>query len=203
MEKTFIRPQKDKPQENPLSNLPALFDAALAEFSQRSFESASLNDIIKASGISKGSFYHRFTDKMDLYLCVMDMISQKKAAYAVGTPPSSGNFFNQLQVILHHSLEFARSEPSFDAFWRRYLAEGPEVKEAVNRAFPNRGSNQLDALVEGGRFRFPAPFVSGIINLLISHLDTLIAPGMSHEDIIALADNLVDMLKFGLTVKPD
>ena len=78
MERTFTRPQKQQPQENPLSHLPSLFEAALSEFAHASFGSASLNDIIKASGLSKGSFYHRFADKMDLYLCVMDVISQKK-----------------------------------------------------------------------------------------------------------------------------
>lgn len=201
MERTFIRPQRAKPQENPLSRLPALFEAALAEFSQRSFESASLNDIIKAGGISKGSFYHWFADKMDLYLCVMDVISQKKAAYVMDMPPASSDFFDQLRVILHHSLKFALSEPQLDAFWRKYLAEGPAVKDAVTRAFPDRGSDFLNALIEGSRLRFPAPFVAGVVNLLISHLDALIEPGMSHEQIAALADNVVDMLKNGLTEK--
>ncbi len=200
MEKTFIRPQKDKPQDNLLGSMPALFEAALAEFSQHSFSGASLNDIIKAGGLSKGSFYHRFADKMDLYLCMMDVISQKKAAYAMDMPPSSDDFFEQLRDILHHSLTFALQEPRFDAFWRRYLAEGTDVKEAVSLAFPNRGTNHFDALIEHGNFRFPAPFVSGVVNLLVSHLDTLIAPGMSREEVSRLADNLVDMLKYGLAL---
>lgn len=200
MEDTFIRPQKDKPQSNPLSNMPMLFEAALTEFSLHSFNSASLNDIIKASGLSKGSFYHRFADKMDLYLCVMDVISQKKTAYAMAMPPSSDDFFEQLRHILHHSLGFALQEPRFNAFWRRYLAEGPDVKEAVGLAFPNRGTGSFDALIERGNFRFPAVFVSGILSLVISHLDTLITPGMSHEEISQLADNLVDMLKNGLVM---
>ncbi len=201
MEKTFIRPQKDKPQGNPLGSVPALFEAALTEFSQHSFSGASLNDIIKASGLSKGSFYHRFADKMDLYLCMMDVISQKKAVYAMDMPPSSDDFFEQLRHILRHSLDFALQEPRFDAFWRRYLAEGPDVKEAVSRAFPNRGTGSFDALLESGNFRFPAPFVSGVVNLLVSHLDALIAPGMSREELNRLADNLVDMLKSGLAVE--
>ena len=84
------------------------------------------------------------------------------------------------------------------------MAEGAEVKDAVNRAFPNRRSGSLDALidsaVEDGQFSkaFPMPFVSGIINLLVGHIDTLIRPNMSQDDIAALTDNLVDMLKHGL-----
>jgi AcrR family transcriptional regulator len=202
MEKTFIRPLKKPAQDNPLNDLPALFEAALTEFANNSYGIASLNDIIKASGLSKGSFYHRFADKMDLYLCVMDVISQKKAAYAQDMPPTSGDFFEQLRFLFRHSLQFALSEPKFDAFWRRYLTEGADVKDAVNSAFPSRGSDWLDALVKGGHFRFPAPFVLGIINLLFSHLDTLIEPGMSHDDILILAGNLIDMLKSGLEETP-
>ena len=52
-------------------NLPAekqekLFDAATREFSHRPFNEASINQIIHAANISRGSFYQYFTDKEDL-----------------------------------------------------------------------------------------------------------------------------------------
>jgi len=62
---------KDEQKENPLIAKPELFQAALDEFSQKSFNEASLNDILKAVQMNKGSFYHRFYDKTDLYLCMM------------------------------------------------------------------------------------------------------------------------------------
>jgi TetR/AcrR family transcriptional regulator len=33
---------------------------ALKEFAEKGFDAASLNQIIKGAGISKGSFYHHF-----------------------------------------------------------------------------------------------------------------------------------------------
>lgn len=44
----------------------ALLNAALAEFSTRSFTEASVNTIIERAGISNGSFYYRFRIKDDL-----------------------------------------------------------------------------------------------------------------------------------------
>lgn len=206
MDSLFIRPLKKTPLGNPLQSLPALFEAALTEFAARSFDSASLNDIIRSSGISKGSFYHRFADKMDLYLCVMDMISQQKAAFISKTPPTAEGFFEQLRFLFRRSLEFALSEPRYDAFWRMYLAEASAVKDAVDRAFPGRGIEKLETLtitaIEKEPLHYPASFVIGIVKLLAGHLDTLIEPDMSHEDIAGLADNLVNMLKSGLANPP-
>ncbi len=49
-----------------------LYKAALWEFSHKSFEEASLNDIIKKAGFNKGSFYYRYQDKMDLFMALVD-----------------------------------------------------------------------------------------------------------------------------------
>lgn len=45
----------------------AIVSAALAEFSAHGFAAASLNRIIDAAGISKGSMYYYFDGKEDLY----------------------------------------------------------------------------------------------------------------------------------------
>lgn len=45
----------------------ALLDAAFAEFAEHGFAAASLNRIIASVGISKGSLYYYFDDKVDLY----------------------------------------------------------------------------------------------------------------------------------------
>ncbi|GAB3396279.1 hypothetical protein GCM10027568_30080 [Humibacter soli] len=45
----------------------AILRAALSEFSTRGFMDASLNNIISSTGISKGSMYYYFDDKVDLY----------------------------------------------------------------------------------------------------------------------------------------
>lgn len=58
-------------------NLPAekrerLLSAARAEFARAPYEEASVNRMIRAAGIPRGSFYMYFADKADLFLHLMD-----------------------------------------------------------------------------------------------------------------------------------
>lgn len=54
-----------------------ILDAAKQEFMRSGFERASLNDIVRAAGISKGSLYYYFEDKTDLYITVLDLFIQE------------------------------------------------------------------------------------------------------------------------------
>ncbi|MFD5214156.1 TetR/AcrR family transcriptional regulator [Microbacterium sp. NPDC058345] len=68
----------------------ALIDATIAEFATAGYESASLNRIIRAAGISKSSFYHAVGSKAELLDAVVDtLIADVRARW---TPPSPGEF---------------------------------------------------------------------------------------------------------------
>ncbi len=203
----FIRPQRKQVQENPIKELPKLFDGALAEFSVKSYGTASLNDIIKASGMSKGSFYHKFADKLDLYLCLMDKVTADKVEFFAQRFQSMDmptDFFEQIRFIARLGMEFAMREPRYQALTRTYLAESHEIKEAVKAAFPTRGMDQMEHLVgtayEKHQFRdnFSKKFIKDIIALLLYNLDALIEEGMELIDMVQKIDDLVEMLKNGL-----
>ena len=49
----------------------AILDAAAPIFAERGYEAASLNEIILASGLTKGGFYFHFRSKRDLALAVL------------------------------------------------------------------------------------------------------------------------------------
>ncbi len=57
---------------NFLISNPSLHEAALTEFSTKTFAEASLNEIIKQSNFNKGSFYYRFNEKKELYFALID-----------------------------------------------------------------------------------------------------------------------------------
>ncbi|BBF43610.1 transcriptional regulator, TetR family [Lachnospiraceae bacterium KM106-2] len=52
-----------------------IIDAARNEFSIHSFYDASINQIIKDAGISRGSFYQYFENKEDVYLSLFEQCS--------------------------------------------------------------------------------------------------------------------------------
>ena len=61
-------------------NLPAekrerLLSAARAEFARAPYEEASVNRMIRAAGIPRGSFYMYFTDKEELFRFLMEAYS--------------------------------------------------------------------------------------------------------------------------------
>lgn len=201
----FMRPARGG--ANPLAEYPALFDAALDAFSGKSFDEASLNDIIKASGISKGSFYYRFTDKQDLYLCLIDRIASDKLAYFAGRQGSRDfpeDFFEQLKALAAAGLEYARHEPRYYRFWRRFLAESGAVRLAVKAAFPDAGRDGLLEMVAaakaGGQLRgdLPDGFIANALHLILNNLDTWINADTGEQEMLEMIGRLMSLLRDGL-----
>ncbi|HRQ22849.1 MAG TPA: helix-turn-helix domain-containing protein, partial [Anaerolineales bacterium] len=49
-----------------------IIESAIKLFSARGFNAASVDDICKEAGISKGAFYHHFESKQALFLALLD-----------------------------------------------------------------------------------------------------------------------------------
>lgn len=49
-----------------------ILEAAVKQFSVIGFNKASVDDICKQAGVSKGAFYHHFKTKQDLFLALLD-----------------------------------------------------------------------------------------------------------------------------------
>ncbi|MHB8876528.1 MAG: TetR/AcrR family transcriptional regulator [Myxococcaceae bacterium] len=76
-----------------------ILDAAVNEFAQRGYEAASLNRILLAAGLSKGSFYYYFDDKADLAATVI--AEEAKASLAaleeMRVPATADEFWAELR----------------------------------------------------------------------------------------------------------
>ncbi|GEM_PF-1393161 len=94
-----------------------LWDVTLDEFARKSFESASLNEILKRSGFNKGSFYYRFSEKKDLYTALIaDLYTQHSMLLddSFQTLKFTSNLRDATAVILSSCVALA-------AIDRRYL----------------------------------------------------------------------------------
>lgn len=58
-----------------------ILNAAREEFARVPFEDASINQIIKAAGISRGSFYTYFEDKRDLLQYIFQDMNERHEQY--------------------------------------------------------------------------------------------------------------------------
>ena len=64
-----LRPAQQKRSEISKNKV---LESARALFAEKGYSKTRVSDIIKHSGVSTGSFYHRFTDKMGVFLVLLE-----------------------------------------------------------------------------------------------------------------------------------
>lgn len=70
-----------KRSEKKILSKQRILNAALEEFSKKSYDSASINTVCLENGISKGIIYHYFKDKDDIYLQCVALCFENLTAY--------------------------------------------------------------------------------------------------------------------------
>ena len=120
----------------------AIVKVALDEFSTFDYSSASISRIVRKTGIAKGSFYQYFRDKKDLYLYLLNLISETKKNFVCQTsPPTKIDFYEYLGWLFDSSLEFHRNYPilsrlAYRAFYGNSSFRDSEI-DNKEKAFNN------------------------------------------------------------------
>lgn len=103
----------------------AILRIAAGEFAAHGYRGASYNRILRRASISKGSAYHHFKGKADLFGRLLESLWMRWIAF-VGMPPkprTKDGFWEGCEVMYHRSLQFFREEPA-TAGLIRTLAQG-------------------------------------------------------------------------------
>lgn len=103
-----------------------IIQAAIHEFSLAPFEKVSIQAIIEAAQIPRGSFYQYFADKGDIYIYCMSIINQKAANY-----------------IYHDNL---------DVFWKRIHSFESQYNEFT--LTPSGSHHFLEKILSPDEYRF-------------------------------------------------
>ena len=191
---------------NPLDESPALYEAALSAFAEHSFRDASLNDILKAAGMNKGSFYYRFRDKMELYLSLLFRVGAEKMRLFEENDVShtSSGFFDEFRNMAIIGLKLAKKDARFVVFSRRILQEEAQVRDRITACFGDLRGNLLTDMVEraktSGEFRKELRTETAVfvIETLLNNLDALIPADWSDEHILIAVDQLLDVIRSGI-----
>ncbi len=191
---------------NPLDESPALYEAALTAFSEHSFQDASLNDILKAAGMNKGSFYYRFRDKMELYLSLLYRVGMEKMRLFQEHDVSgtSGGFFEEFRNMALLGLLLTKKDARFTVFMRRIMQEDPAVRERITDCFGDMRGELLGDMVEraksSGEFRrdLPTQTTVFVIETLLNHMDALVPPDWNDESVLQAVDQLLDVVRSGV-----
>lgn len=86
-----------------------ILSAAKSLFAERGFDQTSLDAIIVASGTSKGTLYHYFESKEDLYACVLEEILQRmwsEMKFERLEEARAENFWSLVEEGWRHSVSF-------------------------------------------------------------------------------------------------
>jgi len=179
----------DEGTANPLETNAALFSAALNEFASHSYKDASLNRILKAAGMNKGSFYYRFHDKLELYLSLLMRIGGEKAALfeQYGGQIEQQGFFEEFRQKALLGLRFAKSEPNYHALFQRVLEEKSDIRAAIDACFGGTMENMMEQMITrakaAGELRgdLPAETTARVIATLMNKIDTVISPDLEDK----------------------
>ena len=87
-----------------------LLEAAMKEFAAHGYELASINRILDAAELSKGSFYYYFDDKLDLATTVFLVCGEPETRpLELKTPDSVEGFWAELRRTSHARLQALES----------------------------------------------------------------------------------------------
>jgi AcrR family transcriptional regulator len=134
----------------------AIVAAALAEFSEKGFAAARLDDIAKRAGVAKGTIYLHFADKRTLFEGIVHLVIGPALTQIEAAAPEPGERMRDYveRIMLPVALSLATS-PRREVV-RLLIAEGarfPEVAEIYYREVVERGMALVRGLALAARER--------------------------------------------------
>ncbi len=181
-----------------------LLDAALEEFSQYSFDEASVNRILKTAGISKGVFYYHFKDKAALYICIVEETSRIKKEFIAEEMSmeefEGADIFNRFRLQAQVGIRFAKMYPKYRQFAEMIAKEkNQNIREYIHHLFSQNG--QIDDLVghaiKQGELSeaYPKEFLTGVTRFMFAHYDEIFPDDRNAFENL---NHFINMMKNGL-----
>lgn len=135
--KTFLVQPKQTFMNLPPQKRAGIVHAAVCEFARHGYQRASLNNVVKQLGISKGSLYQYFDNKEALFLHVFDHFTQQVKWYvkASVTENDRDDFFAVARQVLLAGIAFIDNHPEYFQVYLKVLFERdvPHRVELVSR----------------------------------------------------------------------
>jgi len=193
-----------------------ILDQGLKAFAENNFEDASLNLILEAAGVSKGTFYHYYQDKMDLYLELVGLCIEKKADYIASLPNADlhfsmdDDFFSAIKKQAMINIGFMEAYPLHYRVTLKLSNEEEKVKTAIrqkhSRKLEGGFSDMIDMAYLKGEFntKYPKGFVKNVLSHLMTHYGDLLFPNreqVSADSVEATLDLYFEFLKNGFSAQ--
>lgn len=105
-------------QERALRTRALIIERAAEAFERQGYEGASLNEIIRTTGLTKGAFYHHFDSKDDLAYAVFRAKQTELAGRIREAVQDQPDALEALRQMLRHRARLLVTEPALGCFLR-------------------------------------------------------------------------------------
>ncbi len=190
-----------------------LLEAALDEFTAKSYENASLNTIIKNAGISKGTFYYHFQDKQALYLFLIETGVNAKWEFINKYMDKNqeniqeNDIFDEFKLQARMGMEFAASFPKYHQLSMMFAREkGNQIYENTKSILNLDTASIMSEIVKNASARgeltprFSEEFMVKILTYLFMNFDEIFnqEEDFHLEKMVDNLNNYVEFIKHGM-----
>lgn len=190
-----------------------VMEAALDEFTTNDYEKASLNNIIKSAGISKGVFYYHFENKEVLYLSLLKTCLDAKWQYINEQTHTHGGEFNNMDIFEKFMYQaelgvgFAALYPKYHALSRMLTMEkdNPIYLTAIDYLGINSADIMASMIKEAiARHELNSAYDEAFITKVLSHLFLEFDQIFDKDDyynkdkVLENLKNYINFIKYGL-----
>lgn len=175
----------------PVTQRERLLDGMARTVAQQGYAATSVADVLRASRISRRTFYEQFADKEDCFLAAYDQIADRCTELVTAAFQGAASWSEGIERAIDAALALLAAEPDFARLGVvEVLAAGPRGlarRDATLRRFVEfieRGRAELDGAGTPPPALVGQAIVGGIYELVYSHIvrgDTERLPKLSGE----------------------
>lgn len=194
---TFLNLSADKKQR--------IFDAAVQEFSTRRFSDASINQIVKNAGIPKGSFYQYFADKEDIYLYMIEKVSEDSHEILGDSGASNPNasFFETIIQRAKGTLKLGKLRPDYTKIGALMVIDNSEFILQLLKASSEKHIKMIERDKQRGLIKpeIDSGVVIKMIHIFVSN--EYLYSGFDETRYLKKVEDAVQIIKQGIAVRQD
>lgn len=147
---------------------PKILQAAFEAFAEKGYSKTSMDDIVKRSGLSKGTLYWHFKNKQELFLATVEMVMQEwdeqlaQLAEAEGSAEDRiRSFFSQAGAVFEENKNLIGL--LVDAFFQSYqMEEAQYIMKDIYTKFIGHIERIIQQGIDNGEFRAVDPHMTAV-----------------------------------------
>ncbi|SDM99426.1 TetR/AcrR family transcriptional regulator [Bacillus sp. OK048] len=128
-----------------------IINAAIKEFAQKGYDSASTNEIVKEAGISKGILFHYFKNKKQLFFFLFDYCYNVVAdEFYKKVDLTEKDFFKRIRQAVQIKTELQTQYPEILTFIQEaMMQDSPEIKAEFDKKKQELTAVNINIIYEG------------------------------------------------------